>query len=52
MLFMACNTLQTTTFENPTRTASLLTEIHQLQFFFQKIHTFTRPTLKVLISLD
>ena len=40
-----CNTLQSTTFENPTRTASFLTEIHQLQFFSKKSHLDTGPTL-------
>ena len=39
MLFMACNTLQTTTVENPTRTDSLLKFTNHN--FFQKIHTLT-----------
>ena len=47
MLFMAYNTLQTTTVENPTHTASLLTEVNQLQFFFLKnAHLDTGPNLK------
>ena len=47
MLFMACNALQPTTVENPTRTASLLSEIHQLQFFQKNSHIDTGPTLNL-----
>ena len=48
MLFIACNTLQTTTVENLTCTDSLLTEIHQSQFFSNS-HLDTGPTLSVLV---
>ena len=42
---MACNTLQTTTVENPTPTAGLLTEIHRLQFFSKKCTHWHRSYL-------
>ena len=43
---MACNTLQTTTVENPTRTDSLVTEIHQSQFSSKNSHLDSGHTLR------
>ena len=51
MLFMACKTLQTTTVENPTCTASLLTEIHQLKFFSKKFTHWHQSYLNGLVTL-
>ena len=48
MLFMARNTLQTTTDENLTYTDSLLIEIHQSQFFPKNSHLDTCPTINCM----
>ena len=52
MLFMACNTLQTTTVQNPTRTDSLLTEIHQTQIFPKNTHHDAGPTLSSTLMIE